>query len=302
MRIINNKETGTRGFEALYPFKSHYMSINGHQLHYLDEGAGKPVIMVHGNPTWSFYFRQLVTDLSPDFRTIVPDHIGCGFSDKPGPGTYDYTLASRVDDLNTLVERLALKEKITLIVHDWGGMIALAWAIDRLDRIDKLIITNTSGFFLPQDKDLPRRLWLIKYIMPFAVPAVLGFNLFARGALHMCTVTPMSKAVKTGLIAPYNSWRNRIATLKFVQDIPITEKDRSYAIVDHVDSNLDRLTRVPKMFLWGTRDFVFDRTFLNEFQRRFPGSRTHTFNDAGHYLFEDKPHETSGLVRQFLDS
>ncbi|WP_022669118.1 alpha/beta fold hydrolase [Desulfospira joergensenii] len=311
-RIINGKRLTTEGFEDLYPFEPHFLDINGHTLHYLDQGDGPPLLMVHGNPTWSFYFRHLIPPLSENFRTIVPDHMGCGFSDKPpagsgpetDPGTYDYTLASRVRDLDSLVSSLDFPagsgEKISLIVHDWGGMIGLAWALDNLDRIDKLVITNTSGFFLPPGKTFPLALWMIKYLRFLAVPAVLGFNAFSGGAAVLGSETPLDHPVKKGLTAPYNSWRNRIATLKFVQDIPITKKDRSWTIVDHVDRNLTKLDPDRLLFLWGAKDFVFDTKFLDEFQRRFPNARSHVFKDAGHYLFEDKPKQTLDLIKDFL--
>ena len=299
-RIINGQRTSTTGFERLYPFKPHYARINGNQMHYVDQGKGRPVLMVHGNPTWSFYFRHLITGLSGRFRTIAPDHIGCGFSDKPSAKDYDYTLDQRVSDLDALVRGLDIKEKISLIVHDWGGMIGLAWALDNLARVDKIVITNTSGFFLPASKRFPAALWAVKYLAPFAVPAVLGANIFARGALYLAAETRLSQSVKKGLVAPYNSWANRIATLKFVQDIPITKKDRSYARVQKVDRELCKLDPDQLMFLWGTRDFVFDIHFLKEFKNRFPQSCAHVFEDAGHYLFEDKPGPTLKLIQKFL--
>ncbi|WP_457553190.1 alpha/beta fold hydrolase, partial [Desulfobacula sp.] len=228
---INNALTSTKGFEDLYPFESNFMNINGHNLHYIDKGEGKVVLMVHGNPTWSFYFRNLIQTLSKDFRSIALDHIGCGFSDKPDEKTYEYTLESRIKDLDTLITRLNINEKISLILHDWGGMIGLAWAVDHLDKIDKIIITNTSGFFLPDEKKFPLVLWLIKYVRTFAIPAVLGLNLFVRGGLYFGSKKRLSFQVKKGLKEPYNSWKNRIATLKFVQDIPICKKDQSFAIV-----------------------------------------------------------------------
>lgn len=299
-RTINNCITTTKGFEDLYPFESNYLNTSGHKLHYIDKGQGKPIVMVHGNPTWSFYFRHLITELSTTHRTIVPDHIGCGFSDKPDAKTYDYTLKSRVQDLDRLISHLDLTEKITLIVHDWGGMIGLAWAIDNLEKIDKIIITNTSGFFLPKAKKFPTRLKLIKYFRFFAIPAVLGLNIFCRAALFMAASNPLPQKVKTGLLAPYNSWKNRIATLKFVQDIPIDTKDRSYEIVNHVDKNLNRLDGSKLLLLWGAKDFVFDLTFFDEFKHRFPDASSHVFKDANHYLFEDKPEETLELIKKFL--
>ena len=299
-RTINGQLTSTTSFEDLYPFEPHYADINGNKVHYVDQGKGAPVLMVHGNPTWSFYFRHLITGLSGRFRTIALDHIGCGFSDKPSAKTYDYTLDQRVEDLDALVRSLDINEKISLIVHDWGGMIGLAWALDNPDRVDKIVITNTSGFLLPASKRFPPALWAIKYLVPFAIPAVLGANVFARGALYIAPETRLPQSVKKGLVAPYNSWANRIATLKFVQDIPIIAKDRSYARVQKVDQGLCALNPDQLMFLWGTRDFVFDIHFLEEFKNRFPRSRAHVFEDAGHYLFEDKPGPTLELIQNFL--
>lgn len=300
-RIINNEITSTRSFKELYPYESNFVNVGGHNLHYIDKGEGKPVLMVHGNPTWSFYFHNQINALSNQYRCIVPDHIGCGFSDKPDTKGYQYTLRSRVSDLDALINHLDLNEKINLVVHDWGGMIGLTWAVDRLDLIDKIIITNTSGFFLPHDKSLPKRLWLIKYLSWFAIPAVLGFNIFSKAALYMATAKKLSPKLKRGLTEPYNSWKNRIATLKFVQDIPISERDESYAIVEHVDRHLSRLDDSKLLFLWGKKDFVFDLTFFNEFRRRFPRAESKVFHNAGHYLFLDRPDETSQLIREFLN-
>ncbi len=304
-RVINGKETAAKGFENLYPFESHFLNINGHDLHYIDEGTGNPVLMLHGNPTWSFYFRHLIKELSTsaNFRTIVPDHIGCGFSDKPGIGSYDYTLKNRINDIEALINHLNFRpdEKICLILHDWGGMIGLAWALRNMDRIDKIVITNTSGFFLPHNTKFPLRLWLLKYLKPFAVPAVLGFNLFSRAALCMAPYKKLSKAVKAGLTAPYNSWKNRIATLRFVQDIPITPEDKSYRLVKHVEDNLHLFEEKKMLILWGQHDFVFNLSFLAEWRRRFPKVPVRLFETAGHYLFEDKPGETTALIKGFLE-
>jgi haloalkane dehalogenase len=299
-RKINGVTLDTDEFKELYPFIPNFITLDGHKLHYLDQGKGNPVVMVHGNPTWSFYFRNIVRDLSRNHRIIVPDHIGCGLSDKPSKKDYNYTLASRVKDLDSLIKSLDLNQKITLIVHDWGGMIGCAWALENLDRIERIIITNTSGFHLPSAKRFPLRLWLIKYLTWFAVPAVLGLNLFSRAALHMAPVKPLSPKIKKGLTAPYNSWKNRIATLKFVQDIPLSPEDQSHELVTWVDTRLDRLKAVPIMILWGSHDFVFDLSFFDEWKRRFPHAETHVFEDAGHYLFEDKPAETSNIINKFM--
>ena len=287
-------------FSHLYPFKSHFMEINGLKYHFLDQGEGDPVVMLHGNPTWSFYFRNLVKGLSSQCRTIVPDHIGCGLSDKPGIHQYDYRLKSRVDDVENLLDYLGIDQNITLVLHDWGGMIGMAYALRHPERIRRFVIMNTAAFLLPEGKALPVRLRLIRNIKPFAELAVLGFNIFASGALFMASYKGLEKDVKSGLVAPYNSWNNRIATLKFVQDIPVKKKDPSYSLAKYVDDNLYRLKHIPMLILWGEHDFVFDMDFLLEWQRRFPDAKVKTFKDGGHYVLEDAADKIIPMIRNFL--
>ena len=287
------------GWRALYPFTSHFFETGGHRLHYLDEGAGDPVVMLHGNPTWSFYFRNLVHALSPGYRCVVPDHIGCGLSDKPANGGYDFRLESRVRDLERLLDSLAL-ERITLLVHDWGGMIGMAYAHRNPERVSRLVVTNTAAFGPPGDKGIPIRLRLIRDLAPFGTPAVLGFNAFARGALWMAPYRRLAPAVRAGLVAPYDSPRNRRATLRFVQDIPLKPGDPSFDLVDAVDRNLGQFSDRPMLILWGRHDFVFDLDYFAEWKRRFPRACYRRFDDAGHYLIEDKPVEIAAHVKDFL--
>jgi len=298
--LLKTKHIDISAIRHLYPFKSHYMEINGLNYHFLDQGAGDPVVMLHGNPTWSFYFRNLVKGLSSQFRTIVPDHIGCGLSDKPDIDQYDYRLKSRVDDLENLLDYLGINQNITLVLHDWGGMIGMAYALRHPERIHRFVIMNTAAFLLPEGKTLPVRLRLIRNIKPFATLAVLGFNIFACGALFMASYKGLKKDVKSGLIAPYNSWKNRIATLKFVQDIPVKKKDPSYSLAKYVDDNLYRLKHILMLILWGEHDFVFDMDFLLEWQNRFPDAKVKSFKDAGHYVLEDAADRIILIVKNFL--
>ncbi|MBW1822377.1 MAG: alpha/beta fold hydrolase [Deltaproteobacteria bacterium] len=298
--MIKRKPIDTSRFRHLYPFKSNYMDLNGLKYHYLDEGTGDPVIMLHGNPTWSFYYRSLINKLSPDYRIIVPDHIGCGLSDKPDKKRYDYRLKSRVDDLEALTEHLNLKQNISLVVHDWGGMIGMAFALRHRKIIDRIVIMNTMAFLPSENKNLPLRLWIVRNIKPFAAVAVLGFNLFSFGALFLASHKGLSKEVRTGLTAPYNSWKNRIATLKFVQDIPVSKKDPSYQLVRNIDNNLHKIKDIPMLICWGEHDFVFDNDYLEQWQRRFPKAKVHTFSNAGHYVLEDAKDRICALVEKFF--
>jgi haloalkane dehalogenase len=297
---LKRKPVAISSFQHLYPFTSHYLDLSSHRYHYIDEGQGEPIVMVHGNPTWSFYYRELIKALSGRYRSIAPDHIGCGLSDKPEVTDYDYRLRSRVDDLDNLLATLTTDEKITLILHDWGGMIGMAYALRHPEKICRLVVMNTAAFLPPAAKRIPMRLSVIRRSGPLAALAVLGLNIFARGALSMASKKGLSAEVKRGLTAPYNCWKNRIATLKFVQDIPLVEKDPSYRLVKQVDDQLQTLSELPMLICWGKHDFVFDQDYLSEWQRRFPAAEVHCFPDAGHYVLEDVPEKIIPLTQDFL--
>lgn len=287
-------------YRHLYPFESRWLEIGGHRYHYVDEGRGEPIVFVHGNPTWSFFFRSLISDLRSDHRVIAVDHIGCGLSDKPSDRDYDYILRRRVDDLTTLLDHLKLGDNLTLVLHDWGGMIGMGWALAHVEEVRRLVLFNTAAFALPTEKRLPLRLSILRNVSPLASLLVRGFNAFSFSATHMACVKRMSREVSAAYRAPYNSWANRIATLRFVQDIPLRPSDPSYALVRWVDDHLAELRDVPMLICWGERDFVFDDCFLAEWRRRFPGATVHTFPDAGHYVLEDAGDEIRPLVRAFL--
>ncbi len=285
-----------------YPFTSHFLDRNGIKLHYIDEGPREapPVVMLHGNPTWSFYFRRVITALSPRFRCIVPDHIGMGLSDKPGDDRYEYTLDRRADDVQALLEHLNITRDITLILHDWGGMIGAAFATRFPDRIRQFIILNTGAFHLPESKPLPWQLKLCR--SPIGVLFVRGFNGFCRDAVKSCvTRRPLPEDVKVALLAPYDSWKNRIAVHRFVQDIPLRPGDRAYDTVTNVQENLHQFADRPMLICWGMKDFVFDHRFLAEWENRFPQAMVHRFEDAGHYILEDAREDVVPLIERFMN-
>jgi len=283
-----------------YPFRSHFLDRNGLAYHYLDEGAGDPVVMVHGNPTWSFYFRRLITDLRSRYRVIVPDHIGCGLSARPGLDRYDFTLANRVADLGALLDQLGLTGKLTFVVHDWGGMIAMAYAAAHPERIARLVITNTAAFAKPATKPLPLALRLGRNAGALSAFLIQRLNLFAIGAAWTATAGRLSAPARRGLLAPYTCPANRLALLRFVQDIPLGPADPSFGLVRRTDEALHQLARVPMLILWGMRDFVFDADYLTQWQNRFPHARVHRFANAGHYLFEEVPGQTARIIADFL--
>ncbi len=284
-----------------YPFTGHYLDLDGIRLHYLDEGEGSPVVMLHGNPSWSFYYRNLVTALAGRHRCIVPDHIGCGFSDKPGDDRYHYTLSCRVQDLERLLGHLAISGDITLVLHDWGGMIGMAFAVRHPSWIKRIVVLNTAAFHLPRGKRLPLTLALCRNTRLGAL-LVRGLNAFSLAASFVgCRANPMPADLRTAYRLPYDTWQNRIATLRFVQDIPLAPGDRSYDLVSATEAGLAAFRDLPMAIFWGERDFVFDGCFLAEWQDRFPMAELHRYATGGHYILEDMQREVVPLIAEFLD-
>lgn len=270
-------------------------------MHYLDEGPRDAplVLMLHGNPTWSFYYRNLVKSLSKDHRCIVPDHIGCGLSEKPDRDHYDYHLASRVADIETLMELIDPHRPVILVVHDWGGMIGMTWAVKHAERIAGLVIMNTAAFPLPEDKRLPPALSLARNSR-FGAWLVLRWNAFAGTAARIGFKKPVSNEVRKAYAGPYDSPANRIATLRFVQDIPLSKNDPGFDILVNTAEHLPLLNNIPCLIAWGERDFVFDKPFLKKWLQYYPEAELHRFPDCGHYILEDGGEVLVKTIRNFI--
>jgi haloalkane dehalogenase len=284
----------------LYPFTPRLAARRGLRMSYLDEGRGDPVVMLHGNPTWSFYYRNLVLQLRESYRCIVPDHIGCGLSDKPGAAEYDYSLKSRIDDLEWLLDERGLTRDLTLVLHDWGGMIGMGFAARHPDRVKRIVALNTGAFPLPAAKPLPRSLWLGRNTR-LGAWLITRRNAFCRLAARWCvTRKPLPPDVRAAYLAPYDTPAHRVAVLKFVQTIPLKPGDPGFDIVSGTAAALAHFRDVPTLLLWGMKDFVFDRHFLAEWQRHFPHAEVHTWPDCGHYLLEDAGELAIMRVWEFL--
>lgn len=282
-------------WRSLYPFRSHHMSLDGLRYHYVDEGEGPPCLLVHGNPTWSFYWRDLITAFRDRHRMVAPDHMGCGLSDKPRD--YVYRLQTHIDNLCQLLETLDLRN-ITLLAHDWGGAIGLGAAVALPDRFARFVLFNTAAF---RSRRMPLRIRACRAPLVGQV-AVQGLNGFARAALRMATNRPdrMTPAVCQGLLAPYDSWAHRRAIYQFVQDIPLSPRHPSYDTLRRVEEGLRSLADRPTMLVWGMRDWCFTPHFLDRFLDFFPQAEVHRLADAGHYVVQDATEEVVSLVDDFL--
>ena len=280
----------------LYPFSSHTLELKKLRYHYLDEGVGnEPLLMLHGNPSWSFYYRNLILGLKDYYRCVVPDHMGMGKSDKPQ--NYPYTLSKHIDNLEKLVDHLKL-DKITLVVHDWGGAIGMGFAVRHPELIKRLVIFNTAAFL---SRKIPLSLRLCR-LPGFGTVAIRGFNVFARVATHWACKKQerMTKEVRSGYLEPYDNFFSRVATLRFVQDIPINTDSPSYPVVQDIEENLKIFRDHPVKIIWGAHDFVFNDHFLNRWKEIYPQAEVHRIEDAGHYVVEDAHEIILPMLKEFF--
>ena len=288
-------------YQDIYPFAAHHFTHkSGLKQHYVDEGQGEPIVMVHGNPSWSFLYRDMIKNFRGEYRCIAPDHIGCGLSDKPGLDGFGYTLREHVDNLEALIESLHLAQPINLVVHDWGGAIGMGYATRHPEKIKRMVILNTGAFRLPKGCPFPWPIWLFRNT---SLGACLNqtFNAFSFIASHTCSLKGMSRKVRHGFRAPYDCPANRVATTRFVQDIPLVPSDPSYAELVRIEENLHKLADRPALICFGRLDFVFTRHFYNEWKRHFPKATARSFH-AGHYILEDVGSEVFALMRDLLKS
>ena len=289
--MVSNLES----FRDIYPFTSHYFDLNPYKYHYLDEGTGETLLFLHGNPTWSFYYRTLVKEFKSRYRCIAPDHIGCGLSDKPQD--YNYTLSTHIENLEKLVDSLNLKN-VTLIMHDWGGAIGMGFATRRPKLIKRLVIFNTAAFL---SSHIPLRIGLFR-IPLIGTIAIRCFNMFAKGVLvfGLKRKERLTEKVRAGYLAPYDTYKNRVGNLRFVQDIPKGPSVQSYPVMLNIEKKIRQFSNLPIMIIWGKKDFCFNVLFLDKWREFFPLAEVHEVDSAGHLVVEDANEKIVPWMREFF--
>lgn len=277
-----------------YPFKSHFLDLGGVRMHYLDEGTGPTVLLLHGNPTWSYYYRNLIIGLRDQYRVIVPDHIGCGLSDKPKH--YQYRLVKHISNLERFIDSLELDD-LAMAVHDWGGAIGLGWARRHPEKLRAITLFNTAAFPGP----CPLRIRVCAWPLLGGL-LVRGLNGFVRGALVMASRKRerMTANVRRGYLLPYKTISRRFGIHGFVRDIPFSERSSTFRLISEIDGSLEQWASTPVLICWGGQDFCFNGWFLQQWRSRFPKANVHVFPDAGHFIVEDAHEEILPLMREFL--
>jgi haloalkane dehalogenase len=261
--------------------------------------------MLHGNPTWSFFYRRLIERLRPHVRCIVPDHLGMGLSDTPAPqqATELLTLPQRIGHLRELLAHCGVQH-YSLVAHDWGGPIGLGLALGvghsavarRPLPVQRCVLMNTAAFTSgrpPLSIALCRLPVLGQWLVQQA-------NAFVRGSLRWASRQRLSAQVATGYQAPYTQARYRLGIHRFVQDIPLGAAHPSWETLAAIEQRLPALNTLPTLLCWGMQDFCFTPQFLDEFRKRIPYAAVHRSAQAGHYLLEDDPALVDSLLPQFL--
>lgn len=283
-------------FGGTFPFEPRFIEAEGIRLHYVDEGPrdAAPILMLHGNPTWSYMYRIPIRSLSErGHRCIAFDHMGFGRSSKP-PELRRYTLATHVANAVVLLDRLDLRDA-TLVCHDWGGPIGLGAALERRERVRAVVAMNTWAWELPSF--LPGFLRQFRgeglgEILALACNAVVES---IPGGMFRRDLDPhMMDAYR----APHPDYWSRLGTLAFIRDIPLTENDVSAPLMGRIHESLAELN-VPLLLVWGMRDRVFVPAFLEQWQVIFPDARRVEL-EAGHYLVEDRPEEVAAAIHEFV--
>lgn len=270
----------------LYPFESRFVEVEGCRVHYVDEGSGPALLMLHGNPTWSFLYRGIIQRLRDRFRCVALDYPGFGLS-TAAPG-YDFRPATHARIVEQFVLGLDLRE-LTPVMQDWGGPIGLAVAERHPERIQALVIANTWAWPVMGDRRFER---FSKLLGGRAGGFFIRrFNAFVNLLVPVGVRHKVPREVMTAYRQPLATPARREATHVFPREILASRE-----FLATVESSLPRLQSLPALIVWGDRDMAFREKERRHFERLFPDHRTVVLRGAGHFLQEDAPAEVASAI------
>jgi haloalkane dehalogenase len=289
-------------FSGSWPYAPRWFETADGRMHFVDEGPreGRPVVLLHGNPTWGYLYRHFIPALvGAGYRAIVPDHLGFGRSDKPAdPSAYQIERHAR--RLEAFLESLNLRNA-ALAAQDWGGPIGLHWATRHPERVHSLFIMNTFAHRPPAKVSLPAPLRLFRApvvgeLLVKGLHAFVHLLVFRAGIVKHDRMTPQ---VRAAYLAPHPTWSSRTAILVFPREIPSGPEGRVADFLGRVHQGLGIFRDRPVMIAWAMKDIGFTPQMLDELWRKdFPDAEVLRLQDAGHYLQEDA-HEV--IVPAMLD-
>lgn len=287
------QQPSLNSIRELYPFKSNFLKAGSWNMHYVDEGSGKPVLMLHGNPLWSFFYRSYIAGLSATHRVIAPDHMGFGLSDKPQD--YEYSLDTHIDNIERLVNALRL-DNITLVLHDWGGPVGMGFATRHPQKVQAIVALNSIAF---SGMRLPWRL------APFKIPwlgsrLVKEMNLFPSGPLSLAFEGKLPQKVADAYMLPFAGASTKTAVLRFIEDLPTTPENRSFETILEIEHGLWMFREHPVCVIWGMNDWLFGKDCLEKWTLYYPDAKIHKIFTAGRYVTEDASDESLGYIKEFM--
>jgi haloalkane dehalogenase len=276
---------------ALFPFVSRFADVSGCRVHYVDEGRGPTLLFLHGNPTWSFLYRNIIPALSDRFRCLALDYPGFGLS-KARPG-FTYTPEEHASVVETFVKQLELSA-VTLMVQDWGGPIGFAVAMRNPERFRAFIIGNTFAWPVNGDPHFER------FSKTMGGPIGGFFIRHANAFVNLMVPVGVKRhrvprEVMQAYRRPFSTKASRLPTRVFAREIL-----GSRAFLQQVADGLERLGERPALILWGDRDVAFRAAERERFERAFPNHRTIILDGAGHFIQEDAPDEIASAIRSWL--
>jgi haloalkane dehalogenase len=272
-----------------YPFESRWLDVEGGRMHYLDEGEGAPIVMVHGTPTWSFMYRHLVKGLRARHRCLAPDHLGFGLSERPA--AWSYRPADQARNLARFIDTLGLKD-VTLVVHDFGGPIGLAYALDHPENVRRLVLFNTWMWATAGDRHFEVFGRLLSGRIGRFLYERLGFSVRVMLRHVMVDKTRYTRAVERHYLRALDGH----ATWVYARELL-----GSSAWYDGLWQRRERLARIPALLAWGLKDPAFG-AYLPRWRGVFQRAEVLPLADCGHAPPEERAPEVLPVLERFLEA
>lgn len=274
-----------------YPFESKFIELDGQQLHYIDEGQGPVILFVHGTPSWSFDFRKIIIQLRKEYRCIAFDHIGFGLSDKPKD--YDYSLDRHVQNLAAFVKKLQL-EKLSLVLHDFGGPIGLEWAFKHVEQVERITLMNTWWGDSRDQPEFKKMLRILKSpLLPFLYK---WLNFSARFLLPQAfgDRKKLSKEIHRHYKKPFSRPSERMGTIGFAKSLA---NDQDFFAQQW--AKREELAHLPFLLIWGMQDRFIGEHYLKKIERGLPQTQGVRLAEAGHFPQEEEAEALSQAIEAF---
>lgn len=280
--------------KELYPFESHYHKLTMGDMHYIDAGSGDVVLFLHGTPTWSFLYRNIIKGISGNYRCIAPDYIGFGLSDKPEQ--WEYNIRDHTKNLESLIETLNL-DNITLVLHDFGGPVGLPWAIQNHEKVKKIVLFNTWLWSQEEEVTFKKNKKILQ--SSFFHWIYKRFNFSARFLIKEAAGNSefLTSEIKNHYTSPFSKPAERMGTIGFL-DALLYENE----YFEEQFSKMEVLKEKPVLLLWGMKDKYISKNYLSKWKNFFSNATVRKFEASGHWVMEEEPKRTLREIREFLNN